>query len=1018
VEETWFNRFGQKIRFDLNGRTIERVVTDGRNRITYDAAGNATYEERDEWGNVTKIVYPDGATKTYQYEPGTSNLIRETNERGVVTEYGYDARGSRIHMVEAVGTPAERTTQWEYHPDGRLHIERRVGDAVTEEAVTTWEYDDARSQEIITDPEGNVTRLTYDDFGNATARQDGRGYVWTYGYDDEGRLTSGTDPLGNTRTYEYDERGNRIQETDPLDNVTQYAYDTNNNLVSVTDALGAVTTYVYDRAGNRVEQIDPEGKRTWFEYDLDGRLVKTIDGAGNEVVMEYGDGSEGSCLSCPSGGTGDLPSRVNYHTYSKEFGYDPRARVLEEVDVSTETVPRVVSYAYDAAGNRSSTTDPLGRVTRYSYDELNRLVRVADPLGHDTLFTYDGRDNLIALTDANGNTTRFEYDRRGLLTRRVQPLGDANTYVYDEAGNWIEGTDPKGQRTAAEYDAAGRLTALRYFDSAEAVTSVRTVAYRYDRVGNIVGYDAGVTSGEYAYDDCHRMTSEFLHYGSFGVQQKYSYYRNGLRKSYTAPDGRTYDYTYDENSRLQTFRIPGQGPVTYAHGWAGVTSIAYPGGTMREYAYDSLGQVSRMSARDSEGKALMEQEYEYLGNGRLSRKVTEHGTYEYRYDDLDQVIYASSPFGEPLGYAYDPAGNRLWSSDVQGTWTYNANNELLAQGENATFWYDANGNTLEKEEQGRITLYAYDTQNRLIRVEPQDPLPGDTKVTFEYDHQWRRVQKEVHTYSDPGGWSLTSDTRFAYDGWNLTGELDSNGGLVKSYAWGVDVSDTLQGAGGIGGLLAATEGTSAHFYLYDWNGNVGKLVNSEDGAIVAQYQYEPYGITTLADGPIVLENTFMFSTKAHDTEENLAYYGYRYYSLSVGRWLTRDPIGLAGGINLYGFVENNPIGRIDPLGLKSLPGKLLSEIISQLVQGIPQSTIEGLTGSVCASRYCKKKISAKTWMKALSECMTIFYQANIPTGIPPFTSSADLVSGCADVCFQATNSAHFKKICVPCSNVP
>jgi len=150
-------------------------------------------------------------------------------------------------------------------------------------------------------------------------------------------------------------------------------------------------------------------------------------------------------------------------------------------------------------------------------------------------------------------------------------------------------------------------------------------------------------------------------------------------------------------------------------------------------------------------------------------------------------------------------------------------------------------------------------------------------------------------------------------------ELDSDNVLLCSYLWGLDLSGSLQGAGGVGGLLIFKRNTQTltyHFATYDGNGNVMALVAAADSAVTAQYEYSPFGETLTVTGDQASSNPFRFSSKYTDDETGLLYYGCRYYNPPTGRWLSRDPIGEKGALNLYDFLKNRPVGRFDPLGLR------------------------------------------------------------------------------------------------------
>ena len=230
------------------------------------------------------------------------------------------------------------------------------------------------------------------------------------------------------------------------------------------------------------------------------------------------------------------------------------------------------------------------------------------------------------------------------------------------------------------------------------------------------------------------------------------------------------------------------------------------------------------------------------------------------------------------------------------------------------------------------------------------PRPPRQRLEYAYDSQSRRIAKRVlRKTHELGDWSLHQHRQFLYDGWNMIGELDvpTPGGtarLHRSYAWGLDASGTLTGAGGVGGLLLTTHyaipgsGTSSNVTLaplYDLNANVLAYAEVTTSTITHRIDYDPFGneltLDTLLPTAAAEEAPrFRFSTKYTDSESGLVYYGFRSYSPELGRWVNRDPIEERGGVNLYGMVGNDAVNRWDLLGLWNPISGLLEEAVHQV----------------------------------------------------------------------------------------
>lgn len=199
------------------------------------------------------------------------------------------------------------------------------------------------------------------------------------------------------------------------------------------------------------------------------------------------------------------------------------------------------------------------------------------------------------------------------------------------------------------------------------------------------------------------------------------------------------------------------------------------------------------------------------------------------------------------------------------------------------------------------------------------------ELTFAYDYAGRRIEKKVVNLDTT---ATLSTKRFIYRGWDLVAEIDGvSTGLVRSYVWGLDQHGRLSGANTPGSLLQITYysgGTPANSYLptYDLSGNVTSLINASTGALAAIYEYDPFGnpLRNETPDPTVADNPFRYATKWRDEETGLYYYGHRYYDANHGRFINQDPIGETGGLNLYGFVGNNPVNLSDYLGWHSDQG--------------------------------------------------------------------------------------------------
>ena len=423
-------------------------------------------------------------------------------------------------------------------------------------------------------------------------------------------------------------------------------------------------------------------------------------------------------------------------------------------------------------------------------------------------------------------------------------------------------------------------------------------------------------------------------------------------------------------------------------------------GSYWRYRYDALGQVVSGSKYWSDGTPVAGQQFDYTFDTIGNRTQTEAGGDQnganlrlanYTNNSLNQITSRDVPgdvdvmglaiatntitvnglaayrkgeyFRQQLAVTNGSAA--LWTNItvIGGLGSVNGNAYVAQTPED--FSYDADGNLTQD---GRWT-YTWNAENRLVNMTSLTNAPSGSKLqlAFTYDYQGRRIQKLVSTNSGTA-YVPEYTNRIVYDGWNLIGELAPNGSLIRSYVWGMDLSGSAQGAGGVGGLLQMSyygSSTTNCFVSYDGNGNVAALVNAADGTVAAQYDYGPFGEVIRTTGPMAKVNPAREGTKIYDDETDLVYYGYRYYNPSTGRWLSRDSVEETGENNLYGFVRNQAVNRLDLLGHVTL-----EYTVQQLPAGQQngKSTSWNITWKLPPETPTGYIIQEITWTFSVQEC--------------------------------------------------
>jgi len=847
------------------------------------------------------------------------------------TQYTYDNPanpweqvGEILTMTEALNWPEQRITSYTYT--------HRTDDPflLTQSTETIKSVVDPQQNKVIT--------TAYDNQGNILSRQElgyvfingvptSKTYTTQYQYNTLGQLTQINGPrtdVSDITTLEYyantsDQGNNRGQLkaiVNALNQRTEFSnYDANGNVGTITDPNGVITQRTYDQR-NRIKTITNQttGAQTQYFYNARGNLSYII-------------------LPVPVG------NRIDF-TYNL-------ANKLTEIK---DSLDNKIQYQYDVEGNRTreETKDPQGTLKKYldfTYDAYNNLKKIINPDTTYTEYTYDGRKNPTASKDPRNNSTLYTYDPLSRLKVMTQPLSTITNYGYDTQDNQATVTDPKGNTTSYYNDDFGRKNQTGSPDTG-------TTDYLYDEAGNLLQrFDAKETVVNYTYDALNRLTAiQFPADPTQNVTFTYDStsvtYGIGRLTGRTDPSG-SYTFYYDAHGNL-TKEEKTVNSILYTTQYTYnnnniLTPITYPSGRVITYTPDQIGRISQVSTTLNGNPKTLASAITYLPYGGITGLTYGNGlTLNLGYDNQYRISSIVTGSILNLAYGYDANGNitSITNPDppggqvleTPGVYTYQTGTNKLTHIEGTLpidFGYDANANITS--ETG--WTYIYDLSNQLIRV-----LQDSNQVAeYTYNGAGQRVKKVA------GGVT----TIFHYDLWgHLIAETNQSGTTEYVY-----LGDQL--------LAMIKPGEAVYYFHNDHLGTPQILTNDSQG-VAWKAVYTPFGEAVPSIQTV--ENPFRFPGQYYDPETGLHYNYFRYYNPQTGRYITPDPIGLEGGINLFVYVAGNPINEIDPQGQQTTKaGKIIGKIkVINKVTGVVQ-TIQGTADCIKkAQKYndlreeCKK----------------------------------------------------------------
>jgi RHS repeat-associated protein len=894
-------------RSDLSGtRTV--TITDGASNATKVESSLAT-------GLVTAVEDALGNRTTYLHD-SDGRVTRVTAPEGNYVELTYDSRGNvtESRAVDKPTTPPEVSlpdlvTSATYPSSCSNPITCNQPTSTTDAAGNTTDY-------VYNATHGGVKTITAPAPSSGALRPQTRftysaQYAWYK--NSSGTIVAGATPIymlkrqsscasGNSNTCAGTTGEVRYQATYGTHSVANNRQAVTSDIRDGTGTLLSRTNLTYDALGRVLTVEGPTSgteDTTRIRYDAIGRVVGRIgpdpDGAGSLAHgasrTDYNDAGQVIQIDY-----GSVPSQSDLHWQNnfsrlqhQEFTYDSDGRVTHTRLVDGNGVTQaLIQYSYDTAGRLDCTAQRMNpayfaspptsactlgtqgsygpdRITQNTFDALNRVVRVHTALGTSSeaeemhrAFTDNG---LVKYTeDGNDNRTAHIYDNfdRPLEIRYPMPGTDHSANTSDTEA-WTY--DTTTGRLATRTTRSGQVFSYTYDDLGR-VTEVDTpssvdATYTYNNYGQVLTLAEADTITN-VYDVRGRLTSQT---GAIG-EVSYQYDAAGRRTRTDWDDSFYVTYDYNEVGAITAIRENG------ASSGAGVLAT---------YAYDNYGRQTSMTR----------------GNGVVTSYAFDAAS---RLETLTHNLTGTTN-DQTLTMTHNPAGQiatRETSNDLYA-WDNHVNMELLS-GHNglnqitSVTNYGATVTPPSWDTRGNMTSdgtnsYTYDHYNRLATA------PG---TTLEYDAMGRLFSEAL----------TGSTTEFQYDGTSLIAEYNTSGVMQKRYVHGPGSDTPIVEYSG--------SGTSSRTWLLtDERGSITARTDST-GAATAINSYDEYGNPDASNvgrfgytGQIWLEDAGVWHYKA------------RAYHPGLGRFMQTDPIGQAGGMNIYAYVGGDPVNMVDPSGLLS-----------------------------------------------------------------------------------------------------
>lgn len=772
------------------------------------------------------------------------------------------------------------------------------------------------------------------------------GAEWQYCYDERGLLSNITDPAGQTWTQQCDERSLPVSLVSPQGEETRLAYTPQGLLSGIFRQDERRLGIEYDHHNRPETLTDVMGREHHTEYSGHDLPVKMRGPSGQSVRLQWQQHHKLSGIE--RAGTG-----------AEGFRYDRHGNLLAWTDGNGV----VWTMEYGPFDLPVARTDGEGHRWQYRYDkDTLQLTEVINPQGESYLYVLDNCGRVTEEHDWGGVVWRYRYHADGLYTAKVNGLEETILYSRDAAGRLAEIITPEG-KTQYAYDKSGRLTGIFSPDGISQRTG-------YDERGRVNVTTQGRRAIEYHYPDEHTVIRCILppederdrHPDESLLKTTYRYNAAGELAEVILPGDETLTFSRDEAGREvlrhsnrgfaceQGWNAAGQ-PVSQRAGffpeeatWGGLVPSL-----VREYRYDSAGNVSAVTSREDYGRETR-REYRLDRNGQVMA-VTASGT-GLGYGEGDESYGYDS-----CGYLKAQSAGRHRISEETDQY---AGGHRLKQAGNTQYDYDAAGRMVSRTRHRD----GYRPETERFRWDSRDQLTGYCSAQgelweYRHDASGRRTEKRCDrkkirfTYLWDGD-SIAEIREYRDDKLYSVRHLVFNGFELISQQF----SRVRQPHPSV----APQWVTRTNHAVSDLTGRPLMLFNSEGKTVWRPGQTSLWGLalslpadTGYPDprGELDPEAApgLLYAGQWQDAESGLCYNRFRYYESETGMYLVSDPLGLLGGEQTYRYVPN-PCGWVDPLGLAA------SSKISSLMDYIGDGRrVSGHTGFLDGVRLSRSQIN-------------------------------------------------------------